>query len=219
MKYLIKNHRLIIDDPELGIFFDLPFSIGKEDSSEHIIEKKTLYPSDTLQSCSYYLNNMLHGPSIHYFATGFIAAKSWYVYGKKQGKSYLFYPSQRIYALQRYKENLLHGAQKYFYENGDIKSHITYENNLLCNCMRLYWEGEILKRETFFSQGKRHGEDTVWNKKKQIVFSGSFIRGNPIKEHKSYDENGILREHIAYGEEGILDKKSYDHLGNLCQVP
>ena len=92
------------------------------------------YPDGAIKSLAHYYEGDLHGPSTFYSKEGNLLSETWFVLGKRVGRSHLYYLSKKIYSTRRYRENLLDGKQEYYYENGSIKTLMHYEMGPASRC-------------------------------------------------------------------------------------
>lgn len=84
------------------------------------------YPNGAKKIEAYYLDGILHGPSIYFADDGKVLSQSWFIKGLQQGKAWQFYANGQLYSLQRFFDNHWHGTQEYFYANGKVKTMVKY---------------------------------------------------------------------------------------------
>ena len=61
----------------------------------------------------------------------------------------------------------------------------------------LYWPNGQLKRRLFFSAGKRHGLDEMWDRDGRVGFIGRYDQGVAVGVHKRFVK-GILIEEVEW---------------------
>ncbi|MCB1110712.1 MAG: hypothetical protein KDK64_06985, partial [Chlamydiia bacterium] len=163
--YQFKEGRLTIQDPELGIQIDTPFSplvVPKDFAkTEHLVLKRDdqgkvlrayfeveglfegqyllYYPEGTIETECYYSHGKLHGPSRFYSEQGKCLSETWFYEDRKEGKAIRNYLSGKRCVIERYKEGVFHGKQEYYYENGTLKSEMVYVHGILEGPVLLYW--------------------------------------------------------------------------------
>ena len=130
---------------------------------------------------AYYKNDLVHGPFTTFYEDGTASSLTWYVEGKKQGKSSTFFRDGKTESLRSYKQGHLHGKQQFYYENGTLKSLLFYENGLLQGQVTLYFENGSPQREIGFCKGMRHGTDCAWNRDGIILFAIEYSDGKEVK--------------------------------------
>lgn len=119
---------------QLRLFFDaswLPSECYVEHAGQPDGEWRLYYPDGQTKMEGFYKKGELHGPVTFKSDTGIVLAKSWYVHGKQEGKSWWFYPSGELYSLQRFSHDLWHGHQEFYYPDGKLKTLLTYEHGVL----------------------------------------------------------------------------------------
>lgn len=146
-RYEMTQDALYIIDPELGLSLKAPSSIKEGD---------------------------LHGPCSYLGENRQLLSITWYVYGKKQGKSRKYYASGALYSCERYVDDQLEQKQEYFYEDGKLKTLLHYQKGLLHGEAKLYWENGLLKREVFFVEGKRRGKEKFFSRTGELLDEDSF---------------------------------------------
>lgn len=126
-----------------------------EKEGNFVGEYLLFYPSKNRKMQSFYLNNVLHGPSTFYHECGNILSMAWFINGVKQGKCEGYYPWGSLYSLQQFKNDLLHGRQVYFYPNGKVKTVMDYEFGKLNGPVVLCSENGEVERELQYQNGVR----------------------------------------------------------------
>jgi antitoxin component YwqK of YwqJK toxin-antitoxin module len=143
-RYEIADGILYLIDDELGISIQEAFE------------------SAVLREGSYYLGELLHGPSVFYGEDGGLLACHWFYQGKRHGKGWQYYASGKLYSLERHKEGKKEGKQEYYYEDGSIKTILHYLEGVLDKEVLLFWPNGKCKREVHFTLGRRKGWDRIW---------------------------------------------------------
>ena len=155
------EEKIILSDPELGLDFKISCSLprftggqehwsveqrdpdGKLRSKYLVQEGKRhgechfFHEEGEMLGTSFYLMDLLHGPSTFLENRERFSSKTWYIHGKKTGKAHTYYTSGKVASVQRFVDRLSHGLQEYFYEDGATKSLLWYEQGKLdkrCAC-------------------------------------------------------------------------------------
>jgi antitoxin component YwqK of YwqJK toxin-antitoxin module len=83
-----------------------------------------------------------------------------------------------------------------------------------------YYETGELKSECFEINGKKHGENKIFNKNGQLLNSCSYVDGKKHGEERDYYENGSLRFTCTYVDDKIhgLEKWYSSKTGKLCYL-
>lgn len=227
-KYRLTENRLVIQDRDLGIFIDEPFtlskipsdfSLKKERELELVInkglsgsikevyltkegikhgEKKLYYEKGRPRAEMFYYEGKLHGPSIYYSKDGQILSESWFYKGIKQGIVKLYYLSGKLYALQSFKDGVREKKQLYYHENKNIKTCLFYKNGLLEGEVILYWPSGKVRRKCFYLEGKKEGIDQIFNDKGLLILSGEYKANIAVGVHNKWDEEGSLISQVRY---------------------
>lgn len=130
---------------------------------------------------SFYANDLLHGPTVTFFANGVMAGCTLFVRGKREGAAYCWDQKGLLRASQWYQNNRLQGLVHYFDEEGRKWGELTYRDGLLDGKASFYFEDGKLKREMHYKEGKLHGYDTMWDSMEIMLFSIEYDNGMRIK--------------------------------------
>lgn len=170
--YRLENDKLTLQDPELGLAFEETFApirlpepimeqtlangyVVKIDHEQAYIEKDGLldgqclffYPSGVIKMELFYCKGELHGPSTFLNEEKSTLSRTWFIRGRRQGKSWCYYPSGSLYSLQQFKDGTWHGKQQYYYPDGKIKTLMNYFHGKLVGVTQLFNPDGQLKRE------------------------------------------------------------------------
>jgi antitoxin component YwqK of YwqJK toxin-antitoxin module len=177
------------------------------------------HPTGALKTESFYLNGHLHGPVRFYSINGIILAETWFLHGKRQGKSLQRYSSGHLYSVRHYQDHLLTGTQLYLFENGVIHLSLPYQQGRLNGTVSIYnVEGQI-QREIQYQNGSRHGYERLWNANGQLVIECEYQNGQPFRTARQWHSNGQLEKeiHIYSAKEEDFDSFVWDETGKLIQ--
>lgn len=207
--YSFENNQIVLIDPDLDINI-------RENDPQPIVEEHLFYPNNAIKLQQYSLNNELHGPITFYSEEGRILARSWYVHGVQQGKSWLYDQSGALYALQQMKDGQWEGVQTYYYPSEEKKTVLHYHQGKLDGEVLLYHRNGKLKRQQQFVSGQRDGYDRLWNESGLLRLEGKYDHGRPVGIAKSWHENGQLSQEVIFAEDGqIKSVHKWDEFGNL----
>ncbi|MES2345408.1 MAG: hypothetical protein V4494_05680 [Chlamydiota bacterium] len=137
-----------------GIFYLFDEELG--------ISIKESFEGAVLKEESYYLGELLHGPSSFYNKERTLLVRHWFYQGKRHGKGWQYYPSGKLYSIERHFLGKKEGKQEYYYEDGTLKTLVYYKQGVLESQSLLFWPDGKCKRESRFKEGKRKGWDRVW---------------------------------------------------------
>lgn len=193
--YKVENGFFEIEDPELKI--SLKECLPK-------IKKEQFFSHERFKLEQYFLENLLHGPSILYNQEGKILAKTYFLNGKKIGRSQTFFENGNLHSEKRYDEGLLNGKQHYYYSDGTLKTLLNYDHGLLDGKVQLYFPNGQLKRELDFKMGLRVGFDRLYNEFNMLEIEAEYKDGRPIGTAKMWHSNGNLAKEIVYSTDGIV---------------
>lgn len=197
-KYLFENTYELIEE-ELKIEFS-------EKIPEQIEKKEWHYRDKTLKGFSYYYGDLLHGPSKFYSKEGCLLAESWFIHGKRSGKTIQYYTDGQLASLQAFKNGKREGRQVYYYADGHLKSELNYKEGLLDGVVRLYFPHGGISRELHYRKGKLHGSERMWNLGNRLLLECFYQEGRPQGYARKWHENGQMAVQVMYYE----DENRYD---------
>jgi antitoxin component YwqK of YwqJK toxin-antitoxin module len=205
--YRLENGELQIIDADLGIDIKEPFS------SKPIEDK---YASGKLKNRHYLKDGYLHGPSRFYGPDEQLLSESWYVRGKKQGKTRTWYLKGALHSFESHKNGEKEGLQTYYYPNGQIKTSLNYINGQLHGDVKLFFPNGQLKRELHFVQGKRHGFERIWNEIGTLLIEAEFDADKAVGTARKWYPNGNIAKEVIY-EKGsdIAVSREWDEIGQM----
>lgn len=197
-----------ISDPEMGIDYVEDFNASP------LRVESIQYPSGVLKMRSHYKGDQLHGPVTTYREDQTVLSQSWFIDGKREGKTYLYYLTGSLYGLARYRQGLKEGLQQYFYADGAPRTLISYSHGVLDGDLILYHPGGNLFRKLHFVRGKRHGLEQIWDKFGNMIVEAHYDNGRPVGLARMWYSNGILAKEILYGNSSErLESKDWDRNG------
>ena len=207
--YSFEDNLLTIIDPEFQLSF-----------KESCLPKREIisYPNGKTKSESFFLNNVLHGPSIFYSQEENILAKAWYIYGQQQGKAWFYYKNGNLASLQRFKNGRWHGKQEYYYQNGNLKSLINYNDGMLNGDVFLFYENGKMARELHYVNNKRHGTEKLWNEAGLQIIEVSYDQDRPSGTARQWHSNGNILVEVIYDENfNVASRRFWDEHGQPWQ--
>jgi antitoxin component YwqK of YwqJK toxin-antitoxin module len=151
-----------------------------------------------LKAEQYYRDNQLHGPSTFFGSEGQVLAQSWFIHGKRVGKTWQYDLEGRVSSLLRFKEGKLHGKQEYYFPNGFLKTLMHYVDGELEGEVQLYYPSGQLKRELHFSKGKLHGREQMWSDSRQLMLEAEYKNNLPCGQSRTWHANGKLAKEITF---------------------
>lgn len=190
-KYSFDDHLLTLIDPELNLDF-------QETEASMVSAQPLLYPDGTVKVEQFFLDHALHGPVTFFSPAGIALAKSWYIKGIQQGKSWWYYDNQKLYSLQRFVDGKANGIQEYYYRNGKPKTILNYIRGELDGEISLYYSNGNKKRELHFQQGCRHGQEMFWYENGKLESLAEYEKDQPVNKAQKWHPNGQLALEITY---------------------
>jgi antitoxin component YwqK of YwqJK toxin-antitoxin module len=154
--------------------------------------------------------------------------------GKKYGRWVYFFNGnkQKIEKEGKYESDRKTGIWKTYYENGNLKSEITYINNIADGYAKIYYENGKISEEgtwkgikwvgkylfyhengnkayewSFNDQGKRTGEQKYYHENGKLMIKGDWIDGKENGVISEYDSNGNLKSEKVFAS-GAMNEKS-----------
>jgi antitoxin component YwqK of YwqJK toxin-antitoxin module len=154
--------------------------------------------------------------------------------GKKTGRWILFFENnkQRIEKDGKYENNRKTGTWKTYYENGNLKSEITYVNNIPNGYARIFYENGRISEEgnwkgtkwvgkylyyhengnrayewSFNDEGKRTGEQKYYHENGKLMIKGDWVDGKENGVITEYDTGGNLKSEKVFAS-GSIDEKT-----------
>lgn len=213
LRYEFEKEQFVIEDPELEISFSEKWTPkGKEKVVEYFENK-------AIKSECTYKKGQLHGPSIYYHPEGRVLSKSWFVQGKRIGRTHLYYASGALFSIQRWKEGVMHGKQEWFGEEGRLQTFLPFQQGRLDGKVQLFYPNGHLKREIEFSGGKREGTEQMWTESGQLMMLASYTYDAPFGKVSSWYQSGQRELEIFYDSPGkITTLYEWDEKGNRIQA-
>jgi antitoxin component YwqK of YwqJK toxin-antitoxin module len=190
-KYTFNNQLLTLIDPQLNLHF-------QETEPSGVMANPLYYLDGKVKIEQYFLKHKLHGPVTFFSPEGHVLAKSWYVNGLQQGKSWRYYSDGKLYSVQRFLDGKVTGIQEYFYKNGNQKTILNYLDGNLNGEISLYYPNGNKKRELHFKQGLRHGQEMLWDESGRLESLVDYDGDKPINKAQKWFPNGQLALEITY---------------------
>ncbi|CRX37779.1 6-hydroxymethylpterin diphosphokinase MptE-like protein [Estrella lausannensis] len=197
-EYVFTEEVYSLNDPCLGIEFS-----GKGSSS--LVKSMEGLPLGGWTWEHYTKDGHLHGPSRFVDESGFVAAESWYVDGKKWGRELTFFKNGNLASAGGYKEGKPIQLHQYYYPNGTLRAKLPYKEGLLDGKIELFYPSGVLKRSIEFEEGVRNGEEALYADKGEKIIEATFKGGKPVGKASYYSASGVLQKEVIYKAPGEVD--------------
>lgn len=158
-----------------------------------------------------YVNGQIHGKRMRILHGGDIEQSN-YVEGKQTGKYTRLYPNGKLKEKGTYdEEGKKTGAWTFGLENGDLKSEEEFLADRTHGMKRVYFSGNRLKSEEFYTNGKLNGKVAYYEEQPHTLANeGHFSDGRRHGVFKVY-HNGILWKEAIYKEDREVGNKIYEN--------
>lgn len=197
-EYVFTEDVYSLSDPCLGIQFS-----GK--GSRSLIKSAEEVPLGDWKWEHYMKDNHLHGPSRFVNESGFTAAESWYIEGKKWGRELTFFKNGNIASAKGFKEGKPTQLHQYYYPSGTLRAKLPYKEGLLHGKIELFYPSGTLKRSVEFQEGVRNGEELLYADKGQKIIEAVFKSGKPVDKASYYSTSGVLQKEVIYKAPGEIE--------------
>jgi antitoxin component YwqK of YwqJK toxin-antitoxin module len=214
-EYHYQNGLLTMEDAALGIHVKEPLDDKEWDPITKTGWKRVHSELGNLLEESYYLSDLLHGPSRHFAESGALLCETWYLKGRREGVQKTYFLSGGVYSLKGYKAGLNEGVHAYFYPNGILRAEIPFKQGLFEGASKIYYRNGRLKREVHYDNGLRQGADLYYQANGNLRSEAYYFAQKPYGTAKVWNQAGILRKEIVYFTPGVIYRETYyDDKGN-----
>lgn len=175
------------------------------------------YPNGQIKGEMHYKNGELHGPSSFYSPEGVLLAKSWFVEGKRVGKTLQYNLAGSLAGVLSFnQEGLRDGLHQFFYPSGELKTKMSFLNGVIDGEVKLYYPSGQIKRKLQFVKGKLEGTEQMWNEQGVMITEAEYKNNLPFGKTRTWHDNGQLsKEMIFYGSALNYDLSLWDEQGHL----
>jgi len=126
-----------------------------------------------------------------YYKSGKLKEESNYKNGKLDCISKWYYENRLLKGERNYKQGKLDGVTKWYYESGALGAEFNYKNGKLEGTAKLYWENGNIKAIHIYKNSKREGINKRYYNSGELLFIETYKNGKMINR-KKYDHRGNL---------------------------
>ena len=208
-RYQLEDGQLTLCDEELGLDISEPF----EPQWRGVLRQGVQYEQT-------YKDGQLHGCSRAFSSAGVLLYEGWYLNGKREGKAIGFNLEGQVSAISRYRNGKKMGAQERYYpDSGQVRSVATYRDGQLDGAVCEYYPNGAVKRRLSFCQGKKEGQELMFNYDGQQLVEAHYCNGQAVGSATYHDGAGRLMRRMTYDTPGHVDKvEVWDEAGNPVEA-
>jgi antitoxin component YwqK of YwqJK toxin-antitoxin module len=141
----------------------------------------------------YYGASPFSGFAVKHFDNGFLAEKTAYINGKKQGATERWYASGAVSFKGTYAKNRRHGVVRTWWENGILRSESNYLDGIPHGVQRQWYQSGALFKELNLEQGKEAGLQRAWRENGKLYANYEAVNGRIF---------GLKRANLCYDLDG-----------------
>lgn len=127
-----------------------------------------------------------------------------------------YYPNKNIKSEISYINDILDGKSIYYYENGNEKLEQNFSRGILNGWVKEFYENGNLKKEFYVNNGIKDGDEKSYSNEGQLLSILSYQNGIMIKEQKFSEEKFKTIEKIVEKSKDIF-KEAYP-IGGIEEI-
>lgn len=127
-----------------------------------------------------------------------------------------YYQNKNLKSEISYINDILDGKSIFYYENGNIKLEQNYSRGILNGWVKEYFENGNIKSEFYVDNGIKDGDEKIYNSNGQLISILTYQKGVLIKEQK-FDDKLLVEKENKKNESKNIFIEAYP-IGGMSEI-